>query len=141
MLYLPRCSVGGTRCRSASAEAGKFYWGSVLHKSEWALQMSRASPQFLTKVFYFRSRGLNGRLDPTIRRLVSWQAKEDSLKNAVIRTGSTAEEQDRARGAELISSPTERERVAGTLATKSNSQMNVCHCFHGSQIGQDPGAS
>ena len=98
MRYLPRCSVGGTRCRSASTEAGKFYWGSVLHKSEWALQMSRASPQFLTKVFYFRNRGLNGRLDPTIRRLVSWQAKEDSLKNAVIRTGSTAEEQDRAPG-------------------------------------------
>jgi hypothetical protein len=61
-----------------------------------ALQVSRASPQFLTKVFYFRSRGLNGQLDPTIRRLVSWQAKEDYLKNAIIRAGSTAEEQDRA---------------------------------------------
>jgi hypothetical protein len=61
-----------------------------------ALQVSRASPQFLTKVFYFRSQGLNGQLDPTIRRLVSWQAKEDYLKNAIIRAGSTAEEQDRA---------------------------------------------
>jgi hypothetical protein len=61
-----------------------------------ALQVSRASPQFLTKVFYFRSRGLSGQLDPTIRRLVSWQAKEDYLKNAIIRAGSTAEEQDRA---------------------------------------------
>ena len=60
--------------------------------------MSRASPRFLTKLFYFRSRGLNGQLDPTIRRLVSWQAKEDYLKNAIIRAGSTAEEQDRAPG-------------------------------------------
>jgi hypothetical protein len=42
------------------------------------------------------------------------------------------------RGAELISSPTERERVAGTLATKSNSQMNVCHCLHGSQNWPGP---
>src|ERR1700722_13049667 len=95
MRYLPRCSVRGTRCRSASAEAGKFYWGSVLHRSEWASQMSRASPQFLTKVFYFKAEPSTGEF---IGRLVSWQAKEDSLKNVVIRTGSTAEEQDRAPG-------------------------------------------
>ena len=88
--------MGGSKDEVGVAEVGKFYWGSLLHKSEWALQVSRASPQFLTKVFYFRSRGLNGRLDPTIWRLVSWKAKEDSLKNAIIPAGSTAEEQDRA---------------------------------------------